>query len=407
MPLSFEMASQAAARYQLEEGRFVYLTPKSYLEMLGLYQTLLHRRREENTTATVRLENGISRLRDAASAVGTLEQELTIMVQAADEKREHSEAIAARVASEKMVVERETDKANEEAGKVATIQAEVQRQNEDAERDLVAAEPAIQAATAALDTLDRRDLGSCKTMATPPKGVGDVFSAVCVLLAGINQSVLVQRSGKVKDKDRSWDACKKSLLGNVNGLLDELKKFKSLIDQDCVPKVNFQEVRPYLLLEHFNEEAMNKKNSAAAGLVGWVKNIVTYYDIWLDVEPKRTKVVESTRQLESANAELAVVRERVDELQAQLDQLTAEYEQAETDKREAVDTAERGQLKLELAQRLINALGSEEVRWVNGVERLRFEREPLVGDALVAAAFISYFQASKLKSPPPHPSLSI
>ena len=109
MPLSFEMASQAASRYRVEEGRFVYLTPKSYLEMLGLYQTLLHRRREENTTATERLENGISRLRDAASAVGTLEQELTIMVQAADEKREHSEAIAARVASEKMVVERETD----------------------------------------------------------------------------------------------------------------------------------------------------------------------------------------------------------------------------------------------------------------------------------------------------------
>ena len=49
MPLSFEMASQAAGRYQLEEGRYVYLTPKSYLEMLGLYQTLLHRRREENT----------------------------------------------------------------------------------------------------------------------------------------------------------------------------------------------------------------------------------------------------------------------------------------------------------------------------------------------------------------------
>ena len=230
---------------------------------------------------------------------------------------------------------------------------------------------------------------SCKTMATPPRGVGDVFSAVCVLLAGINQSVLVQRNGKVKDKDRSWDACKKSLLGNVNGLVDELKKFKGLIDQDCVPKVNFQEVRPYLLLEHFNEEAMNKKNSAAAGLVGWVKNIVTYYDIWLDVEPKRTKVVESTRQLESANAELAIVRERVDELQAQLDQLTSEYEQAEADKQEAVNTAERGQLKLELAQRLINALGSEEVRWVSGVERLRFEREPLVGDALVAAAFIS------------------
>jgi len=390
MPLSFDMASQAAARYLADEGRHVYLTPKSYLEMLGLYRTVLIRRRRENTTATVRLENGISRLRDAASSVGTLEKELTTMVQAADEKRELSESIAARVASEKMTVELETDKANEEAAKVAAIQAEVQRQNEDAERDLLAAEPAIKAATAALDTLDRRDLGSCKTMATPPKGVGDVFSAVCVLLAGVNQGIIVQRNGKVKDKDRSWEACKKSLLGNVNGLVDELKNFKALIDKDCIPKVNFQEVRPYLALEHFNEDAMKKKNSAAAGLVGWVKSIVDYYDIWLDVEPKRLKVVESTLQLEAANSELALVRERVDELQGRLGRLTAEYEKADKDKREAVNTAERGQLKLELAQRLINALGSEEVRWVEGVGRLQHEREPLVGDALVAAAFISY-----------------
>lgn len=147
-------------------------------------------------------------------------------------------------------------------------------------------------------------------------------------------------------------------------------------------------------MDHFNEDAMNKKNSAAAGLVKWVENIVRYYDIWQDVEPKRIKVVESTRQLEAANSELAVVRGRVNELQAQLRQLTSEFEQAEKIKREAVDIAEKGQLKLELAQRLINALGSEEVRWVKGVERFRFERDPLVGDALVAAAFISFLPES-------------
>ena len=142
-------------------------------------------------------------------------------------------------------------------------------------------------------------------------------------------------------------------------------------------------------MEHFNEEAMKKKNSAAAGLVRWVENIVAYYDIWLEVEPKRLKVVESTAQLEVANAELALVQERVDQLQEQLAQLTSEYEQAEKDKWEAVKTAERGQLKLELAQRLINALGSEEVRWAQGVDRLHHQRDPLVGDSLVAAAFIS------------------
>lgn len=42
---------------------------------------------------------------------------------------------------------------------------------------------------AALDTLDKKDLGTCKTMAKPPPGVGDVFSAVVVLMAGVNPQV--------------------------------------------------------------------------------------------------------------------------------------------------------------------------------------------------------------------------
>lgn len=56
-----------------------------------------------------------------------------------------------------------------------------------------------------------KDLGECKTMGTPPKGVDDVFAATMVLLAGTSPSVVTTKAGKVKD--RSWDASKKQLLG--------------------------------------------------------------------------------------------------------------------------------------------------------------------------------------------------
>ena len=60
----------------------------------------------------------------------------------------------------------------------------------------------------------------------PPKGVDDVFSAVIVLLASVLPTIKVQKNLKVKEADRSWDSAKKSLLGNVNGLVDELKGYK-------------------------------------------------------------------------------------------------------------------------------------------------------------------------------------
>lgn len=32
-----------------------------------------------------------------------------------------------------------------------------------------------------------------------------------------------KQTGKVRDKDRTWDSVKKGLLGNINGFLEELK----------------------------------------------------------------------------------------------------------------------------------------------------------------------------------------
>ncbi|CAM9907042.1 unnamed protein product, partial [Ectocarpus sp. 12 AP-2014] len=90
---------------------------------------------------------------------------------------------------EKAIVEVETAKAQVQAEQVAKTQAEVSIKQRDTEADLAKAEPAVEAAMAALDTLNKKDLGECKTMGTPPKGVDDVFAATMVLLAGTSPSV--------------------------------------------------------------------------------------------------------------------------------------------------------------------------------------------------------------------------
>ncbi len=75
-----------------------------------------------------------------------------------------------------------------------------------------------------------------------------------------------------------------------------------------MPEINIREVRPFLDLDHFNVEVIEKRNSAAAGLCSWVLNIVQYYDIVRTVEPKRRALQEANDQLEAANLELGEVR---------------------------------------------------------------------------------------------------
>lgn len=70
--------------------------------------------------------------------------------------------------------------------------------------------------------------------------------------------------------------------------------------------------------------------------------------------------------------------------------LEAEYDLAISEKNAAMDEAARCERRLNLAQRLVKALGSENDRWANKIEELEGSLEVLVGDSLLASAFISY-----------------
>lgn len=62
--------------------------------------------------------------------------------------------------------------------------------------------------------------------------------------------------------------------------------------------------RPYQSDPSFDPEFIMSKSTAAAGLCSWCLNIVRFYEVYCDVEPKR-------QALEEANAELAEAQEKL------------------------------------------------------------------------------------------------
>jgi dynein heavy chain len=164
MPTAFVAVNNLCKTFSAKEGRLVYNTPKSFLEMVNLFQIMIAKKRAETDKSIFRLQNGVKKLIEAASDVVRLEANLKIMLESAEEKRKVAQAIADNVQREKAVVEEENAKAVLEEKKVAVIQAEVAMKHADASKDLEQAEPALMRAMAALDSLDRRDLGNCKTV---------------------------------------------------------------------------------------------------------------------------------------------------------------------------------------------------------------------------------------------------
>ena len=140
----------------------------------------------------------------------------------------------------------------------------------------------------------------------------------------------------------------------------------------------------------FTYEIMLKKSSAAANLANWVINIIKYHDIYVVVEPLKLEAQASQKEAEEKLEELRIVQERVAGIIAQVNELKAKLAEAEAKKEAVVATATNLQQSLDLANRLVNGLADENVRWQNNVVTFQQEKLTMIGNTLLSAAFVSY-----------------
>jgi uncharacterized protein YsxB (DUF464 family) len=112
---------------------------------------------------------------------------------------------------------------------------------------------------------------------------------------------------------------------------------------------------------------MTKVSEAAAVVCEFVCNIIEFYDVVCDIEPKRQLLAKSEAELSEATTELAAVELLVGELNAKLAILMEQYDSALKTKNEAVAEAEKYSSKMSLATRLTNALGAEGERWSKSI----------------------------------------
>ncbi|CAH1258196.1 DNAH17 [Branchiostoma lanceolatum] len=362
--------------YIANERRYNYTTPKSFLEQIALYRNLLKKKSDELTAKMQRLENGLLKLQSTASQVDDLKAKLASQEVELKAKNEEAEKLIAKVGAETERVSKEKAIADEEEEKVTVIKQKVSVKQKSCEEDLARAEPALQAAKEALDTLNKGNLTEMKAFGSPPAAVINVTAAVMVLMAP---------GGKVP-KDRSWKNAKAQLMGKVDTFLENLLNF----DKENIPDTNLKAIQPYLADKEFNPDNIRTKSIAAAGLCAWVINIVKYYEVFCEVEPKRIALNEANEELRAATEKFNKIKNKIADLEATLADLTANFEKATEEKLKCQQEADRTAYTISLANRLVGGLASENVRWAESVNNFKVQASTLCGDVLLIAAFVSY-----------------
>ncbi|XP_004857611.1 dynein heavy chain 9, axonemal isoform X1 [Heterocephalus glaber] len=367
--------NRTSQSYLSNEQHYNYTTPKSFLEFIRLYQSLLHKNGKELKSKMERLENGLLKLHSTSAQVDDLKAKLATQEVELKQKNEAADKLIQVVGVETEKVSREKAIADEEEQKVALIMLEVKQKQKDCEEDLAKAEPALIAAQEALNTLNKTNLTELKSFGSPPLAVSNVSAAVMVLMAP---------GGKVP-KDRSWKAAKVTM-AKVDSFLDSLINF----DKENIPESCLRAIRPYLQDPEFNPEFVASKSYAAAGLCSWVINIVRFYEVFCDVEPKRQALSKATSDLIAAQEKLAAIKAKIAHLNENLAKLTTKFEKATADKLKCQQEAEVTAGTISLANRLVGGLTSENVRWAEAVQNFKQQERTLCGDILLITAFVSY-----------------
>ena len=168
MPFSFAGVNKACTKFLQVERRYNYTTPKTFLELIKLYKNLLSAKRTETQQNIDRLETGLEKLHKTQKDVDILIEEAKVMSEQVEVKVKEADAFAEKVGIEKEKANEENDAAQIEAEKCAVIATDVSAKQASCEKDLAAAEPLVQQAEAALDTLNKKDLGEAKSLKKPP-----------------------------------------------------------------------------------------------------------------------------------------------------------------------------------------------------------------------------------------------
>ncbi|VEL37622.1 unnamed protein product, partial [Protopolystoma xenopodis] len=140
-------------RYRIEVGRYNYVTPTSYLELITTFMTLLEKKRTEVLSLKRRYEVGLAKLGNAAGEIAEMSQELQELqprlVQASkevDATMVTVELQSTEAAKQEKIVRADEAVAGEQARAAEAIKVEC-------DADLAEAIPILESAIRALETL--------------------------------------------------------------------------------------------------------------------------------------------------------------------------------------------------------------------------------------------------------------
>ncbi|XP_058531818.1 dynein axonemal heavy chain 2 isoform X3 [Ochotona princeps] len=360
--------AQYSHKMLLELRRHNYVTPTNYLELVSGYKKLLAEKHQELLDQANKLRTGLFKIDETREKVEVMSLELEDAKKKVAEFQKQCEEYLVIIVQQKREADEQQKAVTANSEKIAVEEIKCQALADNAQKDLEEALPALEEAMRALESLNKKDIGEIKSYGRPPAQVEIVMQAVMIL----------------RGNEPTWAEAKRQL-GEQNFI-------KSLIhfDKDNISDKVLKKIGAYCAQPDFQPDIIGRVSLAAKSLCMWVRAMELYGRLYRVVEPKRIRMNAALAQLQEKQAALAEAQEKLREVAEKLEMLKKQYDEKLAQKEELRKKSEEMELKLERAGMLVSGLAGEKARWEETVKGLEEDLGYLVGDCLLAAAFLSY-----------------
>ena len=397
MPHSFRIVGDKSRDMFEIDRRYTYVTPKSFLELLKLFVSMYKSKIEVIVQNKSKYEIGLKKLIEAKEKIAQLEKELVIKKEEISKIKVIAEENDKKAREAAEIVGKEASKAEEEEKIVSEMKIKIQEESDMCQRDLDELKPIMDEAQQNAQKLNKADLDKVKSFKpAPPEIVFEILGAILLMIAGqVNDIIPIEVDAKKLPKKFEKND-KLKILNDAAGLQKALGNFLNLIKTFTVCDKNFENLisKQGDLFKVENREEKSLKSSRVSPAVGamyeWMFCVYRFYDSAKTVEPKQRKVIEKKAELAEAVEKCDKIVAQVTELKTKLEEVMEIKRKAENELSSAAAEEQECKDKLDLAKRFINALGSSSSRWESNIKDFNEQLNLIIGDILIASAFVSY-----------------
>jgi len=360
----------------MQERRYNYTTPKSYLELIKFYSNIVNEKSDEIENQVNRLQKGLDIVKRTGEQIAVLKKEIEVKSAEVKIQVDKTNEFLVELNAQTILVNDEKTKV-EAATEIAINETEEAERNEkNANEALAEAEPIKNKAKENADKLDPKSLNEFKNQSKPSENAVRIFELLYLIF---NPKDKVPDLNTIKAKCLSMDsnAIKKQLTAKLENI--------EWLDEEFLKKVEMYRKGDWL-----NDQWLLKISLPAFGVCKFFHNCCTYkiqYDRCRPLkelsESAKKKAQEATAKKDELVSKLNIVSAQAKQLQDKFDEQKALLDSK---------LKEEGDLKakLTMAEKFIGLLAGNNKRWGEEVIKLKGFKEKLAGDCLLASAFVSY-----------------